>query len=70
LPPAEFGTAVHTNLKRQIDGLSDPDFRAEVSYLKIERKLMAEKIQSASTYLRRSATEPCVYTISRLASGA
>src|SRR5215510_2171845 len=28
-----------------------------------ERKLTAEKIQSASTYLRRSAMEPCVYDI-------
>lgn len=34
LPPAEFGTAVHTNLKKQIDDLRDPDFRAEVSYVK------------------------------------
>jgi hypothetical protein len=34
LPPAEYGTAVHSNLKKQIDGLSDPDFRAEISFLK------------------------------------
>ena len=34
LPPAKFGTAVHTNLKQQISDLRDPDFRAEVSYLK------------------------------------
>jgi hypothetical protein len=34
LPPAEFGTAVHTNLKRQIENLHDPNFRAEVSYVK------------------------------------
>ena len=31
---AEFGTAVHTNLKYQIEALKDPDFRAERSYLK------------------------------------
>ena len=34
LPPAEFGTAVHSNLKKQIEALDDPDFRAEVSYVK------------------------------------
>jgi hypothetical protein len=33
-PPAEFGTAVHTNLKMQIEALDDPNFRAEVSYVK------------------------------------
>jgi hypothetical protein len=30
----QFGTAVHTHLKRQIDALADPNFRAEVSHLK------------------------------------
>ena len=34
LPPAEFGTAVHSHLKKQIEALDDPDFRAEVSYVK------------------------------------
>ena len=34
LPPAEFGTAVHTTLKQQITALDDPDFRAEVSDVK------------------------------------
>lgn len=34
LPPAVFGTLVHTNLKRQIDRLYNPRFRAEVSVLK------------------------------------
>lgn len=32
--PSEYGTAVHTNLKHQIDQLSDPNFRAEISLLK------------------------------------
>ncbi|MGE7468434.1 hypothetical protein ACQKLX_03265 [Bosea sp. NPDC003192] len=32
--PAEFGTAVHTNLKSQVENLGDPSFRAERSYLK------------------------------------
>jgi hypothetical protein len=32
--PAKYGTAVHTNLKRQIDDLRDPDFVAERSFLK------------------------------------
>lgn len=34
LSPQQFGTAVHTNLKRQIEALRDPDFLAEVSILK------------------------------------
>jgi len=34
LSPTQFGTAVHVSLKRQIDALFDPDFRAEVSALK------------------------------------
>lgn len=34
LTPSTFGTAVHMNLKHQIDDLDDPDFRAEVSVLK------------------------------------
>lgn len=32
--PAEFGTAVHTNLKWQVENLGDPNFRAERSFLK------------------------------------
>lgn len=32
--PTQFGTAVHVGLKRQIDALFDPDFRAEFSALK------------------------------------
>ncbi len=34
MSPQQYGTAVHTHLKHQIDGLLDPDFRAEVSFLK------------------------------------
>lgn len=34
LSPTQFGTAVHVSLKRQINALFDPDFRAEVSALK------------------------------------
>lgn len=34
LAPSEYGTAVHSNLKKQIDTLYDPDFRAEISFLK------------------------------------
>lgn len=34
LSPTQFGTAVHLSLKRQIDALVDPSFRAEVSVLK------------------------------------
>ncbi len=34
LSPQQYGTAVHTELKRQIDALRDPFFTAEESYLK------------------------------------
>lgn len=34
LLPKQYGTAVHKNLKDQIDALDDRNFRAEVSYLK------------------------------------
>lgn len=34
LSPTQYGTAVHTALKHQIDDLDDPNFRAEVSLLK------------------------------------
>jgi hypothetical protein len=34
LSPTQFGTAVHMALKKQIDALYDPNFRAEVSALK------------------------------------
>jgi hypothetical protein len=42
-PPAEFGTAVHTNLKQQISDLHDPNFRAEVSYVKNEEENYGRK---------------------------
>ncbi|MGE3625776.1 MAG: hypothetical protein AB7G34_05305 [Hyphomicrobiales bacterium] len=38
LPPAVFGTLVHTNLRNQIRDLHDPNFRAEVSLLKGEEE--------------------------------
>jgi hypothetical protein len=31
---ANYGTAVHTLVKRQVDALEDPDFRAEISFEK------------------------------------
>lgn len=34
MSPTQYGTAVHTALKHRIDGLGDPNFRAEVSLLK------------------------------------
>src|SRR5262249_13918286 len=43
LSPTEFGTAVHTNLKRQIGGLNDRAFRAEVSYLKNREETYGRK---------------------------
>ena len=43
LPPAEFGTAVHTNLKQQITDLRDPNFRAEISYVKNQEENYGRK---------------------------
>lgn len=37
--PATYGTAVHTNLKRQIDDLNDPNFKAEKSFLKAQEEV-------------------------------
>jgi hypothetical protein len=34
LTPTQYGTLVHFAIKRQIDEMHDPDFRAEVSHLK------------------------------------
>jgi hypothetical protein len=34
LPPAPFGTAVHVAIKKKINEPRNPDFRAEVSYVK------------------------------------
>jgi hypothetical protein len=34
LPPAEYGTAVHSKLKDKVKAEGDPNFRGEVSYLK------------------------------------
>jgi hypothetical protein len=36
MSPQQFGTAVHTHLKLQIDRLANPNFRAEVSRIKIQ----------------------------------
>jgi hypothetical protein len=36
---AEYGTAVHSELKTQIDILGGPDFKAEVSYLKTKEEV-------------------------------
>jgi len=64
LPPAEFGTAVHTNLKRQIDGLSDPDFRAEVSYLKNREETYGRKDSIRIDVLEKVGDGTvCVYDI-------
>lgn len=43
LPPAQFGTAVHSNLKKQIEDLNDRNFRAEVSYVKNQEENYGRK---------------------------
>jgi hypothetical protein len=43
LSPAEFGTAVHSHLKHQIENLDDDNFRAEVSYVKNQEENYGRK---------------------------
>ena len=40
---AEYGTAVHSELKEQIEKLGNPDFRAEKSYLKTKEEVSDQK---------------------------
>lgn len=64
LAPAEFGTAVHTNLKRQIDGLNNSDFRAEVSYLKSREETYGRKDSIRIDVLEKVGDGTvCVYDI-------
>lgn len=47
LPPAEFGTAVHHLVKTQTNSQQDPNFRAEVSYLKTKDETENESLEEA-----------------------
>jgi hypothetical protein len=44
MSPTQYGTRIHAMLKEEIDVLRDPNFRAEVSYLKwLEEKMQANE---------------------------
>ena len=64
LPPAEFGTAVHSHLKDQIVSLKDPNFLAEVSYVKNKEENYGKKDSIRIDVLERvDTTTVCVYDI-------
>lgn len=74
--PREYGTAVHTNLKWQVENLSDPSFRAERSYLKSYYEGPREEIPYGSpnslridVYEKRDNGIVCVYDIKTGKSG-
>ncbi len=61
---SQFGTAVHMNLKRQIDPLNDPDFRAEVSFLKELEEAYGEPGSiRVDVFENVDGMEICVYDI-------
>lgn len=72
MSPTQYGTLVHTLVKRQIDAMGDPNFRAEVSHVK--------GIEDAQDYgtkgsvrvdvlERRDQSTVCVYDIKTGRSG-
>jgi hypothetical protein len=67
--PADFGTAVHTKLKRMINGdnpkgYKDINFRAEVSYVKNQEENYGRKDSiRIDVYERRDEQTVCVYDI-------
>lgn len=70
LSPAQYGTAVHLDLKQQIDDLNNPDFRAELSYLKGEPAKYGVRGTIRIDVLERvDAATVCVYDIKTGASG-
>jgi len=70
LPPAEYGTAVHENLKQQIRTLDDPNFKAEVSFLKgNEDGYGRHGTIRVDVYERIDAVTACVYDIKTGYSG-
>jgi hypothetical protein len=70
MSPQQFGTAVHTNLKRQIDRLNDRNFRAEVSYLKNQIENYGKKDSIRIDVLEKLGNGTvCVYDIKTGRSG-
>jgi hypothetical protein len=69
--PREFGTAVHSYVNQQIKNMKDPNFRSEVSYLKMKE----EKVYGTPGSIRvdvleqRSDRTVCVYDIKTGKSG-
>jgi hypothetical protein len=68
--PAEFGTAVHSSLKWQIENLGDPNFRAERSFLKSQYEGVPDEVPYGSlnslridVYEKRHNGIVCVYDI-------
>ncbi|MBL8568735.1 MAG: hypothetical protein JNK84_06580 [Phreatobacter sp.] len=63
--PQRYGTAVHTHLKHQIDGLNDPKFRAEMSLLKAEEANRRGERGSIriDVFERTNSDTVCVYDI-------
>ncbi|RXT54751.1 hypothetical protein B6S44_14145 [Bosea sp. Tri-44] len=67
---AEFGTAVHSNLKWQVENLGDPNFRAERSFLKSQYEGKPDEAPYGSlnslridVYEKRHNGIVCVYDI-------
>lgn len=59
-----YGTAVHTDLKQQIDALNDPDFRAEVSAIKSDSARYGQSGSVRIDVLERVGNGTvCVYDI-------
>lgn len=73
---AEFGTAVHSNLKWQVENLGDPNFRAERSFLKSQYEGVPDEVPYGSlnslridVYEKRHNGIVCVYDIKTGKSG-
>jgi hypothetical protein len=85
MSPTQYGTRIHSMLKDQIDGLKDPNLRAETSYLKWleDKKAANEPLESNSgevkygtkgsvridVFERTNPTRVCVYDIKTGQSG-
>jgi len=74
--PREYGTAVHTNLKWQVENLGDPNFRAERSFLKSQYEGVPDEVPYGSlnslridVYEKRHNGIVCVYDIKTGKSG-
>lgn len=72
MSPAEYGTQVHSELKRQIDKMRDPNFRAEVSHIKgmeEEQNYGAKGTVRVDVLEKRDEATVCVYDIKTGRSG-